>query len=112
MIALPGLTLATGRPEVCAEILRTFARFVRDGLLPNHFPDFAGAEPEYNTADASLWYFVAIHRYVQATGDRRWPRELLPVLTEIIERHLGARASASVWTPRTACSAQARPDFN
>jgi len=55
MIALPGLTLATGRPEDAAEILRAFGRYVRDGLLPNNFPDDGGADPGYNTADAALW---------------------------------------------------------
>jgi len=59
MIALPGLALTTGRPEVAANILRTFARYVNQGMLPNRFPD-AGETPEYNTVDATLWYFQAI----------------------------------------------------
>ncbi|HRO91495.1 MAG TPA: glycogen debranching enzyme N-terminal domain-containing protein, partial [Promineifilum sp.] len=59
MIALPGLTLTTGRPEVAAGVLRTFARFVDRGMLPNRFPD-AGETPEYNTVDATLWYFIAL----------------------------------------------------
>ena len=54
MISLPGLTLATGRPEIASLILRTFARFVDQGMLPNRFPD-VGDAPEYNTADATLW---------------------------------------------------------
>src|SRR5919202_2826994 len=68
MIAMPGLTVATGRPEDAAGILRTFARYEADGLLPNNFPDAPGADPGYNTADASLWYFVAVHAYYAATG--------------------------------------------
>jgi predicted glycogen debranching enzyme len=56
MIALPGLTLATGRPQVARNILQTFGRFVDRGMLPNVFPD-TGETPEYNTVDATLWYF-------------------------------------------------------
>jgi predicted glycogen debranching enzyme len=86
MIALPGLTLATGRPQIAASILRTFAGFVSDGLLPNRFPD--GAEvPEYNTVDATLWYFVAIDEYVRASGDRKLLEELYPVLRSIVRWH-------------------------
>jgi predicted glycogen debranching enzyme len=86
MIALPGLTLTTGRPDIAANILRTFAKFVSDGLLPNRFPD--GAEvPEYNTVDATLWYFVAIDEYVRASGDRKLLEELFPVLRSIVSWH-------------------------
>src|SRR5204863_8614598 len=56
MIALPGLALATGRTQDAAAILRTFAAHVSEGMLPNRFPD-GGEEPEYNTVDATLWYF-------------------------------------------------------
>jgi predicted glycogen debranching enzyme len=86
MIALPGLTLATGRPDIAANILRTFASFVSDGLLPNRFPDGADA-PEYNTVDATLWYFVAIDEYVRASGDRKLLEELFPVLRSIVRWH-------------------------
>jgi predicted glycogen debranching enzyme len=61
-IALPGLTICTGRGEIARSILRTFARYVDRGMLPNRFPD-AGGAPEYNTADATLWYFEAIRAY-------------------------------------------------
>ncbi|MBK9710320.1 MAG: glycogen debranching enzyme family protein [Kouleothrix sp.] len=88
MIALPGLTLATGRPEDAAGILRTFARYVADGLLPNNFPDSAGVIPGYNTVDATLWYAQAVRAYHQATGDDALVDELLPVLREIAERHI------------------------
>ena len=86
MIALPGLTLATGRPAVAAEILRTFAEHVSEGLLPNRFPD-AGGAPEYNTVDATLWYFVAVHEYLKATNDLALVRELYPVLEDIVAWH-------------------------
>jgi len=86
MISLPGLTLATGRYDDATKILRTYARFVDQGMLPNHFPD-AGAEPEYNTVDATLWYFNAIHEYLVATDDVDLLRDLFPVLQEIIDWH-------------------------
>ncbi|MEW5762358.1 MAG: amylo-alpha-1,6-glucosidase [Bacillota bacterium] len=84
MIALPGLTLVTGRYEEAREILLTFARHARRGLIPNTFPD-AGGEPWYNTVDASLWYFQAVHKYLCYTGDHDFVRhEIFPVLEEII----------------------------
>jgi predicted glycogen debranching enzyme len=86
MISLPGLTLVTGRPEVAARILRTFARFVDRGMLPNHFPE-ADERPEYNTVDATLWYFEAIRAYHAATGDDALLRDLFPVLQEMVEWH-------------------------
>jgi predicted glycogen debranching enzyme len=87
MISLEGLTLATGRAEEAACILRTFARYVRDGLIPNMFPDGA-AEGLYHTADATLWFFHAVHRYVSLTGDRDLLRDLLPVLRDVVRHHL------------------------
>jgi predicted glycogen debranching enzyme len=86
MIALPGLTLTTGRPEIAASILRTYAQFVDQGMIPNRFPD-AGEQPEYNTVDATLWYFEAIRATHAATGDDDLLRELFPVLQEIIHWH-------------------------
>jgi predicted glycogen debranching enzyme len=83
MIALPGLTLATGRPEAARRILTTFARFVDGGMLPNVFPD-AGEEPEYNTVDAALWYVEAVRAYDAATGDDATLRELVPALEQIV----------------------------
>ncbi|RMF44580.1 MAG: glycogen debranching protein [Anaerolineae bacterium] len=87
MIALPGLTLSTGRPETAASILRTFARYVSRGMLPNRFPD-VGEQPEYNTVDATLWYFEAIRAYLQATSDISLLRDLFPVLKDIIAWHV------------------------
>jgi predicted glycogen debranching enzyme len=87
MIALPGLTLATRRYDVAADILRTFARFVSEGMLPNRFPD-EGEQPEYNTVDATLWYFHALDRYVEASGDDDLARELSPMLEDIVGWHM------------------------
>ena len=86
MIALPGLTLSTGRPEVARHILKTFARFVNEGMLPNRFPD-VGEEPEYNTVDATLWYFHAIHQYLLKSKDESLVEELYPILVDIIAWH-------------------------
>lgn len=87
MIALPGLTLATGRPDIARQILLAISRFVDRGMLPNNFPDRGGV-PEYNTIDATLWYFQAIRQYFRATNDNAMLKKLFPVLTEIIEAHL------------------------
>ena len=87
MIGLPGLTLATGRPQIARSILSTYAQFVDQGMLPNRFPD-VGDEPEYNTADATLWYFEAIRAYLAATQDRALIFKLYPILAEIIDWHL------------------------
>ncbi|MEH1792729.1 amylo-alpha-1,6-glucosidase [Nostoc sp.] len=86
MISLPGLTISTGRPEVARSILRTFARYVDQGMLPNRFPD-AGDRPEYNTVDATLWYFEAVRAYYSATDDDNLLAELFPVLADIIDWH-------------------------
>lgn len=87
MISLEGLTLSTGRQREAASILRTFAGHVRDGLIPNMFPEGEN-EGVYHTADATMWFFQAVHRYVEATGDRETLRRLLPVLQEIIDQHI------------------------
>src|SRR2546423_12013031 len=68
MIALPGLTLTTGRADVARQILLAFSRYVDSGMLPNNFPDASG-KPEYNTVDAALWYFEAVRQYFAATQD-------------------------------------------
>src|SRR3989441_888361 len=88
MIALPGLTLTTGRPEIARRILRTFARFVDRGMLPNRFPD-AGEAPEYNTVDATLWYFEALRAYHAATRDDGLLKEVFAVLENIVRFHRG-----------------------
>jgi predicted glycogen debranching enzyme len=85
-IALPGLALATGRPEVARAILTTFARFVDGGMLPNFFAD-GGERAEYNTVDAALWYVEAVRRYVDATDDLTALRALFPTLRAIVEAY-------------------------
>ncbi|MEM8533653.1 MAG: amylo-alpha-1,6-glucosidase [Chloroflexota bacterium] len=86
MIALPGLTLATNRSAVAASILQTFAKHISQGMLPNRFPD-EGEQPEYNTVDATLWYFQAIYQHFLHTGKRTLIKELYPVLQDVIEWH-------------------------
>ncbi len=87
MISLEGLTLSTGRFQEAAWILRTFAAYVRDGLIPNMFPEGKN-EGLYHTADATLWFFHAINRYARVTGDRAMLHALLPLLQQIAEAHL------------------------
>jgi predicted glycogen debranching enzyme len=87
MISLEGLGLCTGRFREAGYILRTFAHYVRDGLIPNMFPDGA-REGLYHTADATLWFFHAVERYVRATGDVETLRRLLPTFLEIARRHI------------------------
>ncbi|EAW36947.1 amylo-alpha-1,6-glucosidase [Lyngbya sp. PCC 8106] len=84
MISLPGLTLYTGRLDVARSILRTFAQYVDQGMLPNRFPD-RGDAPDYNTVDATLWYFEAIRAYVDASNDEGLIQELFPILADIID---------------------------
>ena len=86
MISLEGLTLMTGRQNEAGWILRTFSHYVRDGLIPNMFPEGA-KEGLYHTADATLWFFHAIHRYVQMTNDRSTLQLILPKLLDIIKHH-------------------------
>lgn len=88
MIALNGLTLATNRPEIARGILLEFSRHISQGMLPNRFPD-AGASAEYNTVDATLWYFEAIRAYIAKTSDLGFVRdELYEKLADIIVWHL------------------------
>jgi len=84
MIALPGLTLATGRPDIAKRILLAFSHYVDAGMLPNNFPD-AGGKPEYNTVDAALWYFEAVRHYFSVTQDTVTLLQLFPALAGIID---------------------------
>ncbi|AMY10547.1 putative glycogen debranching enzyme, archaeal type [Luteitalea pratensis] len=86
MISLEGLTLCTGRVDEARDILRTFAYHVRDGLIPNMFPE-GGQEGLYHTADATLWFFHAVDRYHRYTHDDLLLRELLPTLRRIVDAH-------------------------
>ena len=83
MVALPGLALSTGHPELARDILRTFAEYLDHGMLPNRFPD-SGEALEYNTVDSALWFFEAVRQYIEATGDDRFLQELFPALEEIV----------------------------
>jgi predicted glycogen debranching enzyme len=87
MISLEGLTISTRRFREAGYILRTFGQYVRDGLIPNMFPE-GDREGLYHTADASLWFFHAIERYTIATGDEDTLIKLLPTLIDIVEHHL------------------------
>ena len=86
MISLEGLTLSTGRFTTAAAILRTFHHHVRDGLLPNLFPE-GESEGLYHTADATLWFFHAVDRYLHHTRDEELLRDFYPTLTSIIAHH-------------------------
>jgi predicted glycogen debranching enzyme len=91
MIALPGLLLATGRAEIAGDVLRSYARLVDKGMLPNRFPD-AGKDPEYNTVDAALWMFEAARQYYASARDLSLVREIYPALAQIINEYSrGAR---------------------
>ncbi len=100
MIAFTGLTLCTRRYEEAGQILFTFAHYARNGLIPNMFPD-DGTEPLYNTADASLWFFIAVYRYIKylkddpKVGDNYLKdvmgfvrKDLFPTLIDITERYI------------------------
>lgn len=89
LISLPGLTLVTGRFEDAKEILLTFKHYCRKGVIPNRFPDHAGDKPEYNTVDATFWYFNAVLQFLKYTGDFEFVRrELWTTLKSIIHYHV------------------------
>jgi predicted glycogen debranching enzyme len=87
MISLEGLTLTTGRHQEAGWILRTFAHYVRDGLIPNMFPEGEN-QGLYHTADATLWFFHAVARYLKVTGDRSTLAAVVPILLDIVEHHV------------------------
>jgi predicted glycogen debranching enzyme len=96
MIALPGLTLPLGRPEIARRILLTFSRYVDAGILPNNFPDSSGP-PRYNTVDAALWYFEAVRQYYVATQDLDLVQQLFPTLVEVVDAYVrGTRYNIKV----------------
>ncbi|MEL6132737.1 MAG: glycogen debranching enzyme N-terminal domain-containing protein, partial [Bacteroidota bacterium] len=87
MIALPGLCLANQRFDDAKKILQAFGAHTNQGMIPNRFPDYQD-EPEYNNIDATLWFFVAIYKYYQATQDLDFIKdEMLPILGSILEWH-------------------------
>lgn len=107
MIALPGLTLATNRVEIAKEILLEFSKHISEGMLPNRFPD-AGDRAEYNTVDATLWYFEAIRAYAEKTDDYEFVRtKLYAKLADIIFCHLrGTRYNIRVDTDGLLCAGE------
>ncbi len=110
MISLEGLTLITGRWLEAGYILRTFAYYIRDGLIPNMFPDGA-REGVYHTADATLWFFHALARYLEYTKDSNTLKLLLPSLIDIVEHHLrGTRFNIHV-DPNDGLLVQGAPGY-
>ena len=110
MISLEGLTLATGRYQEAGYILRTFGHYVRDGLIPNMFPEGEN-QGLYHTADATLWFFHAIQRYVQCSGDRLTLGILYPRLKDIVDSHLkGTRFGIHV-DPQDGLLVQGAPGY-
>ncbi len=91
MISIEGLTLSTGRFAEAAWILRTFSQYIRDGLIPNLFPE-RQTEGLYHTADATLWFFHALDRYTETSGDRSVLDMVLPKLHDIFEWHMRGTA--------------------
>jgi predicted glycogen debranching enzyme len=87
MVSLTGLTLTPGRSQVARDILMTYARFLSDGILPNRF-NGSGHALEYNTVDATLWFFHAIDRYLAMSGDRRFLQIIFPTLRDIVTWHI------------------------
>jgi predicted glycogen debranching enzyme len=89
LISLPGLTLVTGRFEDAKEILLTFKQYCQKGVIPNRFPDHAGDKPDYNTVDATLWYFNAVLQFLKYTRDFDFvKKQLWDTLHSIIEHHI------------------------
>jgi predicted glycogen debranching enzyme len=110
MISLEGLTLATGRNAEAGWILRTFAHYVRDGLIPNLFPEGKN-RGLYHTADATLWFFHALDRYLEYTNDLETLRYILPKLIEIADHHLrGTRFGIGV-DPSDGLLSQGAPGY-
>ncbi|HLY65758.1 MAG TPA: glycogen debranching enzyme N-terminal domain-containing protein, partial [Chloroflexota bacterium] len=98
MIALPGLALETGRPELALDILRTFAAFVDRGMIPNRFSEESGGA-EYNNVDGTLWFFQAVDRYLRGAEDTSFLGEVFPTLESVVDWHLrGTRFNIKVDT--------------
>lgn len=86
MIALAGATMVTGRFAECKSILRTFAKYVKNGLLPNLFPE-GGENPMYNSADAPLLFVNSVYEYMEYARDDAFKDEILPVLEQIVDAY-------------------------
>ena len=83
MIALAGCCISAGQPETAKSILRSFAAYCKDGLMPNLFPE-GHNKPQYNTADAALLYIHAAYLYIRRTKDTAFLEEIWPVMEQII----------------------------
>ena len=110
MISLEGLTLTTGRHHEAGWIMRTFAHYIRDGLIPNLFPE-GESEGLYHTADATLWFFHALDRYLDASGMTGKPCALL--LPDARGNHRGPPSARHAFRHRrrsspTVCSGPGR----
>jgi predicted glycogen debranching enzyme len=110
MISLEGLCLCTGRLAEAGSILHAFAHHVRDGLIPNMFPE-GEREGRYHTADATLWFFHAIDRYYRASRDRRTLVQLLPILRDIVRHHLAGTRFGIRVDPVDGLLAQGAPGY-
>jgi len=88
MIAMRGLTIATGDQEASKSILSTFLKYVRQGMIPNRFPDYESQEVEYNTIDATLWLFVVLFEYAEKFNDRSLIDENIGILEDILGQHM------------------------
>jgi len=110
MISLEGLTLVTGRFSDARYILGTFARYVKDGLIPNMFPE-GKAAGLYHTADATLWFFHAIDRYLAYSNDRALLPSILPTLLSIAEHHAGGTRFGIGVDSRDGLLRQGAPDL-
>jgi predicted glycogen debranching enzyme len=87
MISLAGATIVTRRFNECKSILRTFAKYVKNGLLPNLFPE-GGENPMYNSADAPLLFINSVYEYIEYSGDYSFKDEILPVLKQIVTAYI------------------------
>ena len=110
MISLEGLTLVTGRAIEAGYILRTFAHYVRDGLIPNMFPE-GEREGLYHTADATLWFFQAVQRYLHCTGDANTLETLYPTLKKIVRAHVQGTQFGIHVDPRDHLLIQGAPGY-
>jgi predicted glycogen debranching enzyme len=110
MISLEGLTLATGRVAEAGYILRTFAKYVKDGLIPNMFPE-GKADGLYHTSDATLWFFHAMKRYVDTSGDRDTLHRLFPLLQRIIKHHVDGTHFGIHVDPKDGLLAEGAPGY-
>ncbi|MEZ4970660.1 MAG: amylo-alpha-1,6-glucosidase [Flavobacteriaceae bacterium] len=88
MIAMRGLTIATGKKELSKSILSTFFKSVDQGMIPDRFPDNAKDPVPYNTMDATLWLFVASYDYHQKFEDKEFLEDHIGILKNILDRHI------------------------